>query len=255
MKILVVEDELKAARALIKLIISVKPDVQISGPVQSVRSAIAFLETNPVPDLIFMDIQLSDGLSFEIFGKIKVPAPVIFCTAFNEYALEAFKTNGIAYILKPFNGTDITAAFDKLDLLTKPTKNQNFAEAYLAKMIKASQETDGKKSFLVYKGTKYLTIDTSDIAYFFVHNEETRIVTFDNEWYPVDQSLDQTASQLPEKDFFRLNRQFLICFRAIKEVEHYFSRKLWVKLTVPVEEKLLVGKDKTSQFLHWLDER
>ncbi|WP_342646573.1 LytTR family DNA-binding domain-containing protein [Mucilaginibacter sp. CSA2-8R] len=255
MNILVIEDELKTGRALIRLIAGIRPGSQIEGPLQRVSSAVEYLAANPTPNLIFMDIQLADGLSFEIFEKAKVESPVIFCTAFDEYALEAFKANGVDYILKPFSEETVKAAFAKLDKIGSALGNNMVPAALIAQLLQANQPKAEKQSFLVFKNGKYITVPVLSIAYAFVRNEQTTLVTFDGEILGINQSLDETANQLNHKSFFKVNRQYLIAFKAIKEVEHYFARKLLVKLTVQTEEKLLVGKDKSTAFLQWLEER
>jgi len=255
MNILVIEDELKTARALIKFISNVRPGVKIDGPIQRVSTAVEYLTTHVSPDLIFMDIQLADGSSFEIFQKIKVQSPVIFCTAYDEYALDAFKANGIDYILKPFSEESFKTAFEKLDRMTNALNSNQISPEIISQVLKINQQSKGKQSFLVYKNGKYTTVPTNNIAYVFTRNEQTTLVTFDNDFFTLDQSLDETSGQVDPKNFFKLNRQYLISFNAIKEVEHYFARKLLIKLNIPLEEKLLVGKDKSTLFLNWLGNR
>ncbi|WDF57264.1 LytR/AlgR family response regulator transcription factor [Mucilaginibacter sp. KACC 22063] len=255
MNILVIEDELKTARSLIRLISSVRPDTKIDGPLQRVSAAVNYLSAHPSPDLIFMDIQLADGLSFEIFEKVKIDVPVIFCTAFDEYALQAFKANGVDYILKPFSEDSIKAAFTKLEKIGNLTGTNAIPASLITQLLQINQPKAEKQSFLVFKNGKYTTVPVPDIAYIFVRNEQTTLVTFQGEMFMIDQSLEETANQLDHKSFFKLNRQYLIAFKAIKEVEHYFARKLLVKLTIQTKEKLLVGKDKTTAFLKWLEER
>ena len=255
MNILVIEDELKAGRALMKVIASIRPGSTVNGPLQRVSSAVEYLTANPAPDLIFMDIQLADGLSFGIFEKVKINAPVIFCTAYDEYALEAFKANGVDYLLKPFSEATVRAAFDKLDKISNTFNNQPIPAALVEQLLHLTQPDAGKQSFLVFKNGKYTTVPIEQIAYFFVRNEQTTLVTQVGETFIINQSLDETAQQLNSKSFYKVNRQYLIGFKAIKEVEHYFARKLLVKLTIPTDEKLLVGKDKATAFLHWLEAR
>lgn len=254
MNILIIEDEIKAARSLENLISKLRPESKIMAKIQSVEGAIDYLSDSATPDLIFMDIQLSDGISFDIFKSVKVVCPVIFCTAFGEYAMEAIKENGIDYLLKPFSETDLKNAFEKVDNF----KNffQKTTENNLVELIqKISGEDNKKKSFLVFKNNKYMTVKTEDIAFIYINYTSPTMVTFKGEHFDFSQSLDQLASQLSGKDFFRLNRQYLISFSAVKEVEHYFARKLYVKLTVPTDDKLLIGKEKTAQFLSWLEDR
>ncbi len=256
MQVLIIEDEVKTARALEQLIVSIKPEVKILAVIQSVQTAVQYLSTNPPPALIFMDIQLADGLCFEIFAAVKVQSPVIFCTAYDEYAIEAFKSNGIDYILKPFSKETLTAAFEKVSRLENFFQTAKPDSPGLEALLQlAGQQQQGKKSFLVFKHNRYLTIPTEKIAFFYIHHDTPTIVTLDQQEYPITQSLEEVHQQLSQKQFFRVNRQYLINFAAVKEVEHYFARKLLIHLVVPTKEKLLVGKDKTTSFLGWLEER
>jgi two-component system response regulator LytT len=255
MNIIIIEDEVKTAKALARLITEIKPGTKILASIQSIETAIHYLQQNPKPDLIFMDIQLADGICFEIFKQVKVISPVIFCTAFDDYALEAFKTNGIDYVLKPFTKASITGAFEKVQELQNFFQSASKDILSIEALLSRSHDNGGKKRFLVFKNNKYITVATENIAYFYIRNETPTIVTFDQLEYPVSQSLDEIHSLLPAKQFFRLNRQYLISFSAIKEVEPYFARKLFVNLAVPTPEKLLIGKDKTTIFLTWLENR
>jgi two-component system response regulator LytT len=220
---------------------------------QSIESAVDYLSNHEQPDLIFMDIQLSDGLSFEIFKSVNIQCPVVFCTAYGEYAMDAIKANGIDYLLKPFAKEDLQAAFDKVESF-KNFFQQN-AQPDLDSLLKKIGLDEGKKSFLVFKNHKYTTIQTEQIAFFHIKYDACYIMTFQGQEYSIDQSLDQVQALLSAKQFYRLNRQYLINFSAVKEVEHYFARKLLVKLVVPSPEPLLIGKEKTSAFLSWLESR
>lgn len=253
MNIIIIEDELKAARSLQNIISEIKPQAKITAQLQSVESSVRYLSEQPQPDLIFMDIQLADGLCFEIFKSVKVSCPIIFCTAFDEYSLEAFKANSVDYVLKPFSKNDIAEAFKKVDEL----KNffQQSVMPDINSLLSQIAPPAGKKSFLVFKHNKYITIATDTIAFFYIRNEGTSIMCFDQQEYSINQSLDQVAGLLSPAQFFRLNRQYLINFSAVKEVEHYFMRKLYVKLVIPTPDKLLVNKEKSPLFLNWLENR
>ncbi|GAA0541917.1 LytR/AlgR family response regulator transcription factor [Chitinophaga japonensis] len=255
MTILIIEDEVKTAKALERLILSVRPDAEIVGVIQSVQTAVKYLSGNPQPALIFMDIQLSDGLCFGIFSAVKVEAPVIFCTAYDEYAIEAFKANGIDYILKPFSQDTLAAAFEKVRRFENYFQAAKPQAPDISVLLQLAGQSGGKKSFLVFSNNKYLTVPTDNIAYFYIRHEATTIVTFDREEYPIQPSLEEVHNQLPPRQFFRINRQYLVNFSAVKEVEHYFARKLLVHLKVPTGDELLIGKDKTTAFLAWLEER
>jgi len=253
MKIIIIEDELKAAKSLANLVLKLRPAAKIVAQLQSIESSVDYLSQNEEPDLIFMDIQLSDGLSFEIFKSVKIHCPIIFCTAYGEYAMDAIKANGIDYLLKPFSEEDLRAAFVKVENF-KNFFQQN-TQPDLDGLLKRMGLDEGKKSFLVFKNNKYTTVQTDQIAFIYIRNESATIMTFQEQEYAIDQSLDQVQSLLSAKQFFRLNRQYLVNFSAIKEVEHYFARKLFVKLVIPSPDKLLIGKEKTSGFLSWLESR
>lgn len=255
MTIIIIEDEVKTAKALGQLIMSIRPDVSILAYIQSIEGAVSYLSENDQPDLIFMDIQLADGLCFEIFKSVEVISPVIFCTAFDDYAIEAFKSNGIDYVLKPFSRESITLAITKAVELKNFFQRNRKALPDFDQLINRNAENKGKSSFLIFKNNKYVTIQTENIAFFCIKNDMPVIMTFDKAEYPITQSLDEVQKLLAPIQFFRLNRQYLVNFAAIREAEHYFSRKLIVKLTVNTEEKLLVGKDKATTFLSWLENR
>jgi len=253
MNIAIIEDELKTAKSLQYIVQELKPGSKISGPYQSVERSVKELSSGAQPDLIFMDVQLADGLCFEIFKAVKVSCPVVFCTAFDEYSLEAFKRNGVDYIVKPFSKDDIKEALRKVDEL----KNffQQKAVPDLESLLSKLSPPTSKTSFLVFKNHKYTTVHTDSIAYFHIHNDSTYIMCFDKQEFTINQPLDQITSAVSAKQFFRVNRQYLVNFKAIKEVEHYFLRKLYVKLVIDTPEKLLINKEKSHTFLEWMEDR
>ena len=167
--------------------------------------------------------------------------------------MEAIKVNGIDYVLKPFSKQDIQTALEKVESF-KNFFQQEAVPDWNALMSKIGVD-DGKKSFLVFRNNKYTTVQTDTIAFFYIKEDVTTIVTFQQQEYSIAQSLDQLAAVLSAKQFFRVNRQYLINFAAVKEVEHYFARKLFVRLVIPSPDKLLIGKEKTSAFLGWLEDR
>ncbi|TCD14644.1 response regulator transcription factor [Pedobacter psychrodurus] len=253
MNIIIIEDELKTAKSLENIILSLRPDVKIVGQYQSIEGSVKALSEQPQPDLIFMDIQLADGLCFEIFKQVKVNSPIVFCTAFDEYSLEAFKRNGVDYVLKPFSKIDIQEAFQKVDGL------QNFFQQKvipdLSNLLTKLSSPAGKESFLVFKNQKYTTVQTENIAFFYIRNDASTIMCFDKQEFALSQSLDQITMLVSSKQFFRVNRQYLVNFKAIKEIEHYFLRKLFVKLVIETPDKLLINKEKTPAFLSWMEDR
>lgn len=255
MNIIIIEDEIKTAQSLEKIILNLRPDARIAGRYQSVERSVEALSQPPQPDLVFMDIQLADGLCFEIFKSVKISCPVVFCTAFDEYSLEAFKSNGVDYVLKPFSKDDIEEAFRKVDELRNffQQKVSPDLSQLLARL--GGSNDSGKTSFLVFKNQKYTTVPVENIAFFYIRNDATSIMCFDKQEFVLNQSLDQVAGSVSAKQFFRVNRQYLVNFKAIKEIEHYFLRKLYVKLVIETPDKLLINKEKSHSFLSWIEER
>jgi two-component system response regulator LytT len=250
MKIVIIEDEKLTAANLAETIMAVMPDARITAILSSVRMALAWFRENEQPDLIFSDIQLGDGLCFEIFKATSLHAPVIFCTAYDEYAIKAFDANGIAYILKPFDKTTIEEAFRKYQAL-KDSFTGNIA--HLDQIIQLIENKNKKAiaSVLVYKQDKIIPVRFEEIALFYVENEITRLVTFDHKSYTINKTMEKVEEIAPDA-FFRVNRQFLIHHMAIKEASQYFGRKLSLSLTVPYPETITVSKNKVPDFLSWL---
>jgi len=253
MQIILIEDEVKTAKSLENIILGLRPEAKIIGKYQSVAASVEALSTGSQPDLIFMDIQLADGLCFEIFQSVKIACPVVFCTAFDEYSLEAFKNNGVDYVLKPFSKDDIREALTKVDELKNFFQQKSMPN--LDEILLKLNSPATKTSFLVFRNQKYSTVQVENIAFFYIRYDATVIMCFDKESYSVGKSLDQIASIVSPRQFFRVNRQYLVNFKAIKEVEPYFMRKLYVKLVIDTPEKLLINKEKAHTFLSWMEER
>lgn len=253
MHIILIEDELKASKSLKNLLLKLRPEAAVIAQLQSIEASVAYFTQHAQPDLLFMDIQLSDGLCFEIFKSVKIHCPIVFCTAYGEYAMDAIKSNGIDYLLKPFSETDLNVALAKVEGFKNFFQKHTIQD--LERVLASNRSTQGKKSFLIFKNNKYSTLETEQIAYVHIGYGSASLVNFQGVEFSMNQSLDQIQSQLSSTQFFRLNRQYLINFSAIKEVEHYFSRKLFVRLKVATPDKLLIGKEKTTVFLKWLAER
>lgn len=255
MNIIIIEDEFRAAKSLQNIIAELKSESKITGVYDSIETSIEALSNDSKPDLIFMDIHLADGLSFEIFKQVEITCPVIFCTAFDQYMLDAFKSKGVDYVLKPFSREDIAEALRKVDELKKFFQKNELSELEALLQKITQPQIPSKSSFLVFKNQKYTTISTENIAYFFIHNEITHLMTFDKQQFQLTQTLGQIAEQVSQKQFFRVNRQYIVNFSAIKEMEHYFQRKILVKLTIETPEQLLINKEKSHSFFSWLEDR
>jgi len=252
MRIVIIEDEELMAEDLADTILKVVPNATILTILDSVDSAISWFLKNKQPDLIFSDIQLGDGLSFEIFKTIPDHAPVIFCTAFDEYALKAFDANGIDYLLKPFDEKAIKESYQKYIRL-KDKLSGNVANLDQIMNLFESKMKQSKSSVLVYKQDKILPIRFEDVAVFYIENETTHLLTLDNKRYTVNQTIEKLEVGTPDT-FFRVNRQILVNRKAIKEATQYFARKLSLHLTIPYEETITVSKNRVSDFLNWLSE-
>lgn len=253
MKILLVEDEPQTAKMLRDIILELKPDYQIIDVLDSVEGVVHFLkETVVLPDLIFMDIQLADGMSFDIFTRVQVKSPVIFCTAYDQYSLQAFKTNGIEYLLKPVKAEDVQAAFNKLDTLTLGFKPEAAILELLRKEV--TQKKAYRKSLLIQYRDSFIPLNVSDVAVFFVSNEILYAYTFDQQKYPLFKPISEIEGELNPESFFRINRQSLINRQAVKEIQPYFNRKVSVKTPVKLPETLVVSRLKVPEFLKWMEE-
>jgi len=251
MKIVIIEDEQLTANDLAATIRSVEPETEITAILGSVKEALNYFGKDVKVDLIFSDIQLGDGLSFEIFTKLKITTPVIFCTAFDEYAINAFKTNGIDYILKPFTTKIVEAALQKYHQLQQ-TFSQNAVQYEAVLKALMINSTPATTNILIHYKDKILPIKTDEIALFYVENEITHLLTFDKREYTVNKNLEDLEYTIG-KGFFRVNRQFLLNRNAVLDASRYFSRKLSVNIVVPFKETITVSKERTPQFLAWLE--
>ena len=247
MNVLIIEDEQVTADDLQLCIKEVRPHFSVVQQLNSVASAIAFLTNQPDIDLIFSDIQLLDGLSFEIFQQVKVDSPIIFCTAYDEYALKAFEANGIAYVLKPFSAQNIEKAIEKYENLTQPKKDIS----KLIQFFNVPKLSNKESSILVYEGEKIIPINLSDIALFYHRTGKVELYTFSKQSFTAIEALDY-FDKLNLPYLFRANRQSLVNRKAIKNAEKYFNRKLVLNLTIPFEEHIIISKEKARLFLDWL---
>jgi DNA-binding LytR/AlgR family response regulator len=251
MNIVIIEDERVVAEDLEKSITQLIREPVDIVQLRSVKESVAYFKSAPAPDMIFSDIQLGDGLSFEIFIAVPLAVPVIFCTAYDEYALDAFKANGIDYILKPFTTQTLERALNKYDQL-KQLFAVNEMQSYSNLMqLLAGRETSKTSSILVYYQDKIMPIKLDDIALFHLENDVTHLLTFTGKTYYPNKNLDE-LEKLTGDYFFRANRQFLVCRKAIIDVSSFFSRKLSLNLSIAFNERVTVSKGKASLFLEWL---
>ncbi len=247
-KYIIIEDEEPAFNRLKKMIGEIDSQLVFLENLGSVKATVEWLQNNPQPDLIFMDIQLSDGNSFEIFKQVKVSSPIIFITAFDQFALEAFKVNSVDYILKPIKKEELAASIEKFNTRKIPI---NFDFNQLLQMMQ-QPKTQYKERFAVKFGEHLRTIETNDIAYFYTENRVNFFVTFDTKRYVNDFNLDELEALLPPKSFFRINRQFIISIKSIAEMLTYSKSRVLVKLNPPSKLESLVSTERSSEFKSWL---
>jgi len=251
MRVVIIEDEVLTAEDLKESIQQLDNTVEVVAVLKSVKEAVTYFQQNDMPDLIFSDIQLGDGESFDIYRTVEVSAPVIFCTAYDEYALQAFKTNGIEYILKPFTNASIADAIRKYNNLRRQLSGAVIDNPANTIAEAVQQHTPKPAAILVYYKDKIVPVRLESIVLFYIEKETLYLMTFDRQHYYVKKSLED-AEQLCGNDFFRVNRQFLVNRKAIKDASHYVARKLSVNLSVPFKEVITISKEKAPQFLAWL---
>ncbi len=249
--VLIIEDEEAAYQRLQKMIAEALPGAGILSPVVSIRSAIDWFSANAAPDLIFLDVHLADGHSFEIFKKVNVPSPVIFTTAYDQYALEAFKLNSIDYLLKPIKKDELKRAVDKF-LHFSVSSNAAIDIKRLLSVLQL-QPSNYKQRFVVKYGEHIKTIETSDSAYFYTENKANFLVTKENKRYAIDYNLDQLELLIDPKKFFRINRQFIIGFHSITEMFSYSKSRVLIKLNPPSKLETIVSSERSASFKLWLD--
>ncbi len=256
MTVLIIEDEIKTAKELQRNIEQSPYEITVLATLQSIKSAVKWLKENNPPDLIFSDIQLADGLSFEIFKEVEVKSPIIFCTAYDEYAIEAFKTNSVDYLLKPIDELKLNQSlekFHKMKMFFNDFDTNEYASGIDINSILQKLTNSHKKTFLVHFQDKIIPLKTEEVACVQYDLGNVYIITFENKRYVVNQTLDEFETTLHPNDFFRANRQFIINKKAIKTIENYFSRRLLLKLTVSISEAIIVSKTKSPQILSWIE--
>ncbi len=246
MNILVVEDEPVAAERLKSLIEERKSGATVSA-IEATAEKAANRITTEAYDLIFMDIQLADGLCFDIFEAVDPPCPVIFCTAFDDYAIQAFKANGIEYLLKPVRGDDIDRAFDRYDALKSQFKNADI----ISKTKKINYESGPKQRFLIRAGNRLFSIQVDEVAWFETRGRDIALRSFDGRDFYIDDTLNELERKLEPGRFFRINRQRLMAFDAIEDI-HIDEGRYYVKMAAD-PSPVLVSRDRVPDFRQWLD--
>lgn len=253
MKVIIIEDEKLAAEQLAFLLQRYDPQIEILTQLSSVKAAIDWLSENDHPDLAFFDIQLTDGSSFEIIEKIKIKCPIIFATAYQEYMLQAFKTNGIAYILKPYDWEEIQEAMEKYQQLAQTFSQEKNSNLDILQQALQSLQKNYKERFLVKSGSQLVAIPTSEISYFFHESKIVWLKTRQNKKFAVDYTLEQLESMLNPKAFYRINRKYILAFSSIQKVQAFSSNRLKVEAMHSGQEEIVVSRDRVSGFKAWMD--
>lgn len=252
MKVLIVEDEPLASAQLAALLTQLRPNAEITAVCDTVESAANWLNKNPLPDLAFFDIQLGDGLSFEIFKSVDLKIPVIFTTAYDQYALQAFKVNSIDYLLKPIDKGEISVALEKFDQLHNH-QNQQITPELIQSLIASVGKKEYKKRFLVKIGTHLRAINTNEILYFYSFQKGTFLKACDGRNYLLDQTLEVIEQLIDPDTFFRINRKYMVSLQAINDVHAYSNSRLKLKVKNQEEDDFLVAREKVKAFKDWLE--
>mgnify|MGYP006288445607 CR=1 FL=1 len=253
MKVVIIEDEALAAERLTMLVRRYDPEAEILAGLDSVAASVRWFEQHPPPDLCFMDIQLGDGLSFEIFEQTEVNCPVIFTTAYDEYALRAFKVHSIDYLLKPVDFRELSAAFRQFEAQQKPEAASMDGVLDALQQMRSGQRY--KDRFLVKSGSRLLPVSATDIAYFFHEEKITWLRLHNGRKYALDYSMEQLTELLDPTHFFRINRQYIVCLDAMQGISDYTNSRLKVSLPhLEKEEEVVVSRERVRAFRAWLGE-
>lgn len=255
MKVIIIEDEIHNRRMLEGMIRKLRIDWEIIAALESVKSSVKWLNSNEHPDLIFMDIQLTDGVSFSIFDRLKINSLIIFTTAYDEYAIQAFKVNSIDYLLKPIKEGELEFAISKFEMAHKYIREENEQPNY-QEILNAIKKGEKKyrQRFLVSGHTALSKIATEDIAYIYSENKLTSAVCFDGKEHVIDHSLDKLEEELSPEKFYRANRQYILNIDSVHKIESYFGGKLIVKLVAPFKSTITVSRLKAASFKYWIDQ-
>ena len=253
MKALIIEDEAPAVRRLKSLLEQQEERYIILDEIDTVEDALEWLEQHPQPDVIFSDIQLADGLSFEIYEKHPITCPIIFTTAYDEYAVKAFEHNGIDYLLKPYSEEHLAKALERLKQF-QPQQSLDLTKALEQISVNKGDGRDYKSRFLISKADSLIPVKVEDVAYIYTEDKAVLLMTNDNMRYFINYSLDELEELLDPKFFFRLNRQFIVQIDSILKISNYFNGKLKVELQPSISDEVVVSRAKAPVLKSWLEQ-
>ncbi|GAB2831940.1 LytR/AlgR family response regulator transcription factor [Ferruginibacter profundus] len=252
MQILIVEDEELAVKKLQKTLLSVSASANIAGVTDSIKSTVEWLQENPQPDLILMDIELADGQSFEIFNLTEVKSPVIFTTSYDEYALKAFKVNSVDYLLKPIQKEELQAALTKFQKIKGNSNTDINIDVLVKELQQKLQPKEYRKRFLVKHGQKLVSVEIDEIAYFYSDGRLNFFKTQDNKKFVVDYTMDELEDMLEPEKYFRISRSFYVSVNSIDKIDDYFGNRLILQLKPAVDKEALVSREKVTDFKKWM---
>ena len=250
MRVAIIEDETAAAQNLTAVIKKIYPNVEIVATIDTVVDSVEFFRSAPALDLVFMDIHLAHGAPFRIFDSVDITTPIIFTTAYDQYALEAFKVNSVDYLLKPINEESVRRAIDKWQRLTSGERTE-----YTSRVANVAQTHNSENQiFLVHFRDKIIPLQTQDVAFFHTFEERVTAYCFDGNRYIVEQTMESLQNRLSPQHFFRANRQFIISRKAVKDISVWFGSRLSANLTLDTPEKIIIPKARVHEFKAWLTE-
>ena len=251
MNVVIIEDESHAAEKLERQLKELDSKINVVAKIESVKNAVVWLKENK-PDLIFLDIHLSDGLCFRIFDEVEIKTPIIFTTAYDQYAIQAFKVNSVDYLLKPINKFDLAASYEKFNVYHQGGGSVDYSA--LKEMIVDMREKKYQKRFLVVEGDTIKTVLVENIAYFFAEGKYAFLVDKEGERYLIDTTLEKLTSVLDPNEFFRINRGVIIHLDSIKKMNTWFSRRIKLELIPPFEKETIVSTERVKDFKEWLNQ-
>jgi two-component system response regulator LytT len=249
MKILLIEDEQPAAKQLTKMLLQYNPSISIIDVLDSVEASVKWLRTFPAPDAIFMDIQIADGLSFDIFKSVEVTAPVIFCTAFDQYAVKAFKVNAIDYLLKPFEAAELATAMKRLEERQNPMLGNSVFQNILSQI---QTPKTYRNRFLIKSGQSLIAVEANEIAYFFSENSICQLVTHQGKKHIVENTLEELEHSLTPNVFFRISRKQIIAVQSVIKIHTHFNGRLKLDLSPVFKEEVFVSRERVHDFKNWM---
>lgn len=250
--VLIIEDEAANAARLQKMLLQSQEEIVIKAVLQTVRESIAWLEKENSPDIIFMDIRLTDGISFEIFNQVNVKSYVIFTTAYDEYALQAFEVNGIDYLLKPIEQKKLDSSIKRVKNFMTSELDTNVVD--ILKKMRLHKDIYKSRFLISYKDL-FITIPSSDIAYFSSENKIVYLTTHSNQRYVIKQTLDELIQELNPEDFFKVTRNYVVSLKSIRKLSQSFDYKLKLELTPTVNDFIIISRERGISFKNWLDSK